>query len=189
MPTTERDAYTDRRYAEWYVVLGICAMIGAAVVCWKIGKVAFAPSTEEAMTRSLAELRIPELTTTYTLHPDTCSITKTMWRWSVECVGVPIYFYQELTLCDPGPTRTCGAVPSDYKNCRTFFWDIDLDGRPSNPIGDRGRHASVEEDCNPKGTLVSDRQEMARRGIKSNSVEILDYEGSYTGKPRAIRPQ
>jgi hypothetical protein len=189
MPTIERETYRDRRYAEWYVVLGFCAMIGAAVACWKIGKVAFAPSTEEAMTRSLAELRVPELTTAYTLHPDTCSIRKAMWSWSVECVGVPIYFYQDLTLCDPGPPRTCGVVPSEYKNCRTFFWDIDLDGRPSNPIGDRGRYASVEESCNPKGTLVSDREEMARRGITPNRVEILDYAGSYTGSPRAILRQ
>jgi hypothetical protein len=107
----------------------------------------------------------------------------------VECEGVPIHFYQDLTLCDPGPPKSCGPVPTDYKNCRSFYWDIDLDGKPSNPIGDRGRYASIEEDCRPKGTLASDRAEMAKRGIAPNPENILDYAGFYTGKPRAIQSQ
>jgi hypothetical protein len=166
------DRERGRTYAEWYVVLGMIALVCVVVVGWKAAKVINPPSTEEAMRLSLAELRVPELTTAYALHPDTCVIAKTFWNWSVACEGVPIYFYQDFRRCDPGPPRTCRTVPFDYKNCRSFYWEIDLDGKPSNPIGDRGRYASIEEDCRPKGTLASEREAMARRGIAPDLVEI-----------------
>jgi hypothetical protein len=190
MSESEPDQSRGRQHGEWYVVLGVCMMIAAAAACWKIAKVIFAPSTAEAMTRSLAELRIPELTIAYTLHPDACTITRMMWRWSVECAGVPTHFYQDAALCDPGPPKTCGAMPSDYKSCITYIWDIDLDAKPSDPIGKGGRrYASIGEGCNPKGALSSDREEMVRRGITPRRVEIVDRTGSYPGKPREIRPE
>ena len=188
MPEAKSGPRIGQRRAEWYVVLGVCAMIGAGAICWNISKIFRAPSTEEAMTRSLAELRIPELTIAYSLHPDTCSIKKTMWRWDVDCEGVPTHFYQDITLCDPGPPKTCGAMPPHYTNCRTYFWQIDLAGMPSDPIGlGSRRYASLEEKCKAKGTFSSDREEMARRGITPERVEMLDYAGWYTGKTRPIR--
>ena len=188
MPGADTGPHKAQRRAEWYVVLGVCAMIGVGASCWKVSKVFRAPSTEEAIIRSLAELRIRELTTAYTLHPETCSIRKTMWHSDVGCEGVPTHFYQDITLCDPGPPKTCGAMPPDYTYCRTFFWEIDLDGMPSDQIGlGSRRYASLEENCKARGTFASDREEMARRGITPERVEMLDYAGRYTGKPRPIR--
>jgi hypothetical protein len=185
MSAGEPDLRADQRFSRWYFVLGACAMIGAGLVCWNVAEVLLAPSTEEAMARSLAELDLPELKTAYSLHPDTCSITKTTWQWSVQCTGVPNHYYQDITVCDPGPPKTCGAMPSDYVDCRTYFWDIDLNGKPSDPIGQRrGLYGSMWDDCKPRGTLASDREEMARRGMALNHVEMLDLAGAYTGKPR-----
>jgi len=178
---TYQDTESDRRRAEWYVVVITVALIGVGATGWKI---ITRPSTEEAMRLSLAEMHVPELGTAYALHPDTCGITKTLWKWTVACEGVPIHFYQDQTLCDPGPPKSCNPVPSGDKNCRSFYWDINLDGKPSNPIGDKGRYASIEEDCRPKGTPASEREEMLRRGIAPNAVEILDYGGF-----RVIRSQ
>jgi hypothetical protein len=190
MPTIERDAYRDRRYAEWYLVLGVVLLIAAGAAGWKVSKLWTAPSTEEAMRRSFAQLRRPEVAIAYALHPDMCTITTTMWKWSVMCEGVPTHFYQDLTVCDPGPPKTCGPVPSDYEDCRSFYWDIDLDGKPSDPIGDRQHYASMADRCRLKGTLTSDREEMAKRGFTPERVEILDYAGRYTGRPRPIgRPK
>lgn len=181
---TDKDPASGRRRADWQIVGVIVGLIGVGAAGWSVARIITRPSTEEAMRLSLAEMRMPELSTAYTLHPDACSITKNLWKWTVGCEGVPIHFYQDLTLCDPGPPKSCGAVPADYKNCRSYYWDIDLDGKPSNPIGDRGRYASIEETCRPKGAIASEREEMARRGIAPNPVEILDYAGWYTGKPR-----
>jgi hypothetical protein len=81
----DQDAQRRRRRAEWHIVLGAIALIGVGWVGWKIVKVVTAPSTEEAMRLSLAELNVSELSTAYTLHPDTCAITKLFWKWSVAC--------------------------------------------------------------------------------------------------------
>ena len=51
-------------------------------------------------------------------------------------------------------------------------WEVDLDGRPSNPIGDRGRSASIMASCAPKGTQAADRAEMMKRGITPTRVEV-----------------
>ena len=191
MSESEFEQSRGRRHGEWYVVLGACLMIAAGAACWKVARVVFAPSTAEAMTRSLAELRIPELTIAYTLHPETCAITKRIWKRSVECAGVPAHFYQDTTLCDPGPPKTCGSMPSDYKRCVTYIWDIDLDGKPSDPIGKGGRrYASIGDGCIPRSALSSDREEMVRRGITPRRVEIMmDQAGFYPGKRREIRPE
>ena len=42
-------------------------------------------------------------------------------------------------------------------------------------------------DCMPKSTLASDRTDMANGGIAPVPVEILDYWGTYTGKPRPTK--
>jgi hypothetical protein len=102
----DQDVQRRRRRAEWHIVLGAIALIGVGWVGWKIVKVVTAPSTEEAMRLSLAELNVSELSTAYTLHPDTCAITKLFWKWSVACEDVPIYLYRDLRRCDPGPPRT-----------------------------------------------------------------------------------
>jgi hypothetical protein len=148
-----------------------------------------APSTEDAMQHSLKALEIPELEIAFALHPDACSIRKVnIWKWSAACDGVPMHFYQDITLCDPGPPKICGADPSSYTNCRSFYWDIDLDRKPSSPTGNGRKYASVVSDCMPKGMLASEQIEMTHRGLRPIPVEILDYAGWYTGKPRTIHP-
>jgi hypothetical protein len=180
----------DRRQMKLRAMIGATALIGiGAFVLWTAFRVFNAPSTEEAMRRSLAALEKPELEIAFALHPDACSITKvSIWKWSAACEGVPMHFYEEITVCDPGPPKICSAAPSPYENCRSFFWDIDLDGNPSDPIGYRPKYASIMSECRPKGTDASERLEMARRGMLPNPVEILDHSGTLTGKPRPIHP-
>jgi hypothetical protein len=170
--------------------VGVTALIGAgAFVIWTAFRVIDAPSTEEAMRRSLAALGRPELEIAFALHPDACSITKaSIWKWSVACDGVPMHFYEDITVCDPGPPKICGTAPSSYEDCVSFYWDVDLDGNPSDPIGIRRKYESIGSECRLKGTIASDRMEMAHRGILPIPVEILDYAGFLTGKPRPIHP-
>ena len=149
-------------------VFGAIALLCVAFV---ISSFARAPSTQEAMRRSLEELGLPELTTAFALHPDTCSIERSFWKWHVSCEDVPISFYQDRMQCNPGPPRGCTAVPSDEQVCVSYYWDIDLDGMPSNPLGDHGRHASVGDGCNPKGSRLAEREAMARLGIAPHRVE------------------
>lgn len=168
----QAEAFPPRRYAEWHLLLGAIVLIAAAWACWQVAKLWTAPSADEAMRLSLAQLGRPELAIAYTLHPDACSITRTTWKWNVACEGVPIHFYQDRVICDPGSPRTCSPAPSDNENCRSFYWEVDLDGRPSNPIGDRGRSASIMASCAPKGTQAADRAEMMKRGITPTRVEV-----------------
>jgi hypothetical protein len=169
---------------------GCCVLIAAAAfVIWTAFRVINAPSTEEVMRRSLSTVGIPELEIAFALHPDACSITKaSIWRWSAECVGVPMHFYEDTTVCDPGPPKTCGAAPASYENCRSFYWDVDLDGNTSDPLGVTHKYGSISEGCRPKSSIASERLEMARRGIAPIPVQILDYAGFYTGRPRPLHP-
>jgi hypothetical protein len=144
------------------------AMLSVAFVIFSFAR---APSTREAMRRSLAELRLPELATEFALHPDTCSIERSFWKWHVRGEGVPISFYQDRMQCDPGPPRTCSVVLPDKEVCVSYYWDIDLNGMPSNPLGDHGRHASVGDGCNPKGSRLAEREAMAKLGISPHHVE------------------
>ena len=59
----------------------------------------------------------------------------------------------------------------------------------ANPTGWFGGHRFefVVTDCMPKSTLASDRTDMANGGIAPVPVEILDYWGTYTGKPRPTK--
>lgn len=129
------------------------------------------------MQRSLAALKKPELNIVYSLHPDACSIVKVnIWRWSVECAGVPLHFYRDTVQCEthqPNLPTDCRLAASVEEDCRSFFWDIDLDGKPFDPISHRSsNYASISEECRPKGTLTSEREEMARRGMRPVRVEI-----------------
>src|ERR1700737_1109061 len=100
--------------------IGITALIGAAAfVIWTAFRVINAPSTEEAMRRSLAALEKPELEIAFALHPDACSITKvSIWKWSAACEGVPMHFYEKITVCDPGPPKICMAAHYLSEHCR-----------------------------------------------------------------------
>jgi hypothetical protein len=165
--------------------LSVTALIGVgAFVIWTAFRVINAPSTEEAMRRSLRALEKPELEIAFALHPDVCSIKKvSIWKWSVACEDVPMHFYQNITVCDAGRPQICGPAPSSYENCASFYWDVDLDGNPSDPLGIRRKYSSIgAEKCRPKGTIASERTEMVRRGLLPNPVKILDL----TGKPRPI---
>jgi len=149
-------------------VFGAIALLCVAFVVFSFAR---APSTQEAMRGSLEELGLRELATAFALHPDTCSIERSFWKWHVRCEGVPISFYQDRMQCNPGPPRTCAPVPSDEQVCVSYYWDIDLNGMPSNPIGDHGRHASVGDGCNPKGSRLAEREAMAKFGISPHRVE------------------
>lgn len=146
--------------------------IALGCVAFVIFNFARAPSTQEAMRRSLTELRLPELETAFALHPDTCSIERSFRKWHVRCEGVPISFYQDRIQCDPTSPKTCTVVPPDREVCVSYFWDIGLDGMPSNPLGDHGRRASVGDGyCNPKSSRTAEREAMSRLGISPHRVE------------------
>ena len=170
--------------------LGITALVGVgAYAIWTAFKLVSAPTTEEAMHLSLKALEVPGLETAYALHADACSIAKvSIWTWSVECEGVPMHFYQDVTFCESRLPPICAAAPSSYTNCRSYYWYIDWDGKPSAPIGDRKLYASIMSDCRPKGSFDSERMEMARRDLRPSPVEIGVPSGSITDKSGTIQP-
>lgn len=90
----------ENRLRPFWPVSGAIALLCIAFVAFKLAR---APSTQEAMRGSLKELGLPELTTAFALHPDTCSIERSFWKWHVSCEGVPISFYQDRMLCNAGP--------------------------------------------------------------------------------------
>jgi hypothetical protein len=164
--------------------LRVSALIAAAYVIWTAFRVINAPSTDEVMRLSLSKVGIPELEIAFALHPDACSITKvSIWEWYVECSGVPMHFYEDTTVCDPGPPKSCGVAPPSYENCRSFYWNVDLSGNTSDPLGLKKRYGSISEGCKPKAPIASERMEMARRGIIPIPVQILDPGGAFMGRP------
>lgn len=173
------------KFNAWIVMLvGAAAFVG-----WGAFRVISAPSADEVMRRSLSTVGIPELGIAFALHPDACSIKKVfIWKWSVECDGVPMHYYEDVTVCDPGPPKTCSPASPSYENCRSFYWDVDLAGNTSDPMGLRKRYGSISEGCRPKASMASDRMEMAHRGIVPVPVRIIDYAGALTGHPRPIHP-
>ncbi len=167
---------------------GAMAMVGIVAIGANRAPVC-AETPTELLQRSLAKLPAPELKIAYALHPDVCTIG---WpkdqKWIIECKGVPMHFYRQISLCDPGPPKACGPAPSTYTDCRSFFWSVGASGEPEDLFGDRHHpFNSIQGDCLPKGTLASDRAEMNRRGIALLPEEILDYAGTYTGKPRPTK--
>ena len=169
--------------------LGMAALVGVgAYAVWTAFRMVSAPSTEEAMQLSLKALEVSGLETAYALHNDACSITKvSIWSWSAKCEGVPMHFYQDVTYCESHSPRICAAAPSTYSNCRSYYWNIDLAGKPSAPIGDRKGYASIMSDCKPKGTFDSERMEMVRRGIRPSPVEIAVPPGSIPDTPGPVQ--
>ncbi|MGJ4889459.1 hypothetical protein [Bradyrhizobium sp. HKCCYLR20261] len=156
---------------------GLTVIACSAFVAWTAIRVLNAPSTEEAMQRSLTALNRPELAIVYSLHRDACSIDKiSPWRWRAECVGVPQHFYRDTIHCESRISelpKCRPAAATEDEDCRSFFWDIDLDAKPIDSITHRSSHyASLSSECNPKGTFASEREEMARRGIRPVRVEI-----------------
>jgi len=146
-----------------------------------------AETPQQLLKHSLAALRVPELEIAYRRHPETCSIGRSSdQQWSVTCEGVPLHFYREISLCDPGPPKRCGPPPATYTDCRTFYWNVDGRGNPTGWFGGH-RFESIAADCTPKGTLASDRAYMTNNGITPVPEEILDYWGTYTGKPRPAK--
>jgi hypothetical protein len=172
---------------KFHAWIGLAALVGAAgFVAWAASGV---PSTDEALRNSLSDVGIRELEIASALHPDTCSITKAdIWQWYVECKGVPMHFYEDTAICDPGPPQVCRAAPASYENCRTFYWNVSLLGNTSDPLGLKSKYGSLSEGCSPKASIESDRTEMARRGIAPVPVQILDYAGTHSGRPRPHRP-
>ena len=147
----------------------------AAFVGWVAFRVIDAPSTDEVMRRSLSTVGIRQLEIAFALHPDACSIKKvSIWRWNVECDGVPMHFYEDTTVCDPGPPQTCSPASASYENCRSFYWDVDLFGNTSDPLGLKKKYGSISEGCRAKASIAADRMEMARRGIAPVPVRIFD---------------
>src|ERR1700759_4868905 len=147
-----------------------------------------AETPEELLQHSLPKLQVPELAIAYRLHPETCSIGRNPNQgWTVACEGVPLHFYRQITLCDPGAPKQCGPPPATYTDCRSFYWDMDARGNPTDWFKGGRPYQSVVADCIPKAAMASDRAEMASGGIVPVPEEILDYRGRYTGKPRPAK--
>jgi hypothetical protein len=166
------------------IIASTAFIVAALTFCCPI----HAQTADRLLQQSLAKLQLPELKAAYALHPDVCSIDgKQHSPWTVMCEGVPLHFYRQTTVCDPGPPKECGPAPADYTDCRTFSWDIDASGNPSSAFGSVQRFDRIQADCLLKSTAEADQAKMAKRGIALVLVEILDYAGSYTGKPRPIK--
>ena len=146
-------------------------------------------SPSELLQKSLAKQPLPELKIAYALHPDVCAIElREEQKWTVECKGVPLHFYRQITFCDPGPPEACGPAPSTYSDCRTISWYVAASGEPEDLFGGHNPpYSSIEDDCLPKGTLAPDRAEMNRRGMALPPVKIFDFSGHYTGKPKSTK--
>jgi hypothetical protein len=163
------------------------AMVGiVAIGTWAP---VYAETPDELLQHSLAKLGVSELKIAYSLHPDVCTIGRPKdQKWTVECEGVPLHFYQQATICDPGPPEapeTCGPAQSTYTFCESFFWAVDESGEPEDLFGDRKHpYNSLMDDCRLRGTLESDKAEMDKRGIALVPVKIYDFAGAYITKPR-----
>lgn len=151
----------------------------AGLMGYFIYEVATAPTDEEAMRMSIAAIDRPELRIAVTLHPDYCSTRRvsSYGGWDVSCSGIPRHFYQDVTLCVPGPPEQCGPAPESYSNCTTYEWSIDLHGRPSNPIWSNRKVLTLGDDCHPKATREEDRARMRELGITAVPIR------AYVGRP------
>lgn len=162
-------------------MLGIVAVgVNPAPVC--------AETPGGLLQSSLAKLRAPELKIAYALHPDICTIG---WpkdqNWTIEwacrrtSIGRSPFAIRALP-------RRADRVHPRTPTAGAFFWSVDASGEPEDLFGDRHHpFNSIQDDCPPKGTLAADRAEMDKRGIAVLPEEILDYAGTYTGKPRPIK--
>lgn len=106
-------------------------VVGALIVLTITGRIiwgiATVPTTADALRLSLELIRVTALSKAVEARPDACSIKGTPgFGWSVECLGIRN---------DTGPS------------CRSFWWNIDPWGVPSNPYGWGGRYAAMSEEC------------------------------------------
>jgi hypothetical protein len=102
-------------------MVGIIA-IGGIVAIGASRPPAYVETPSELLQHSLAKLPASELKIAYVLHPDVCTIGRPKdQKWTVECEGVPLHFYRQAAICDPGPPEACGPATSTYTDCRSFF--------------------------------------------------------------------
>jgi hypothetical protein len=137
------------------------------------------PTSVEAMRRSLTEINQPELKLAIALHPDYCTIDGEAGRgWLVECLGVPLHYYSDITICD-GRGENCASAPPSWTDCTSFWWNVDMWGRPSPTYTTKGKYSSMGDDCHYKGTFADDRSEMSRRGLLPTRSTVHDYTGKW----------
>jgi hypothetical protein len=165
-------------------LLGIAALVGvAAYASWIMFWLVFGPSTEEAMQISLKLINVPGLATAYAIHPDACSIKRTgPTMRTVECEGLPMHHYQNVKYCEGREGQAPCAPATSLTDCRSYYWDIDLRGTPSAPIGDLRTHASIMSECHSKASFDADRAEMERRSIEPSAFTINVPRGSLAGR-------
>ncbi len=135
--------------------LALVALAGG-YIAWAVWTV---PTDDAALRTSLAAVNKPALTTAVALHPDYCSIKGAPGAgWNVECIGVPLHHYTDVTICRPVAPEICAPAPPSRTDCVSFYWHIDRWGRPSNPHGTGGDFASIEDPCDEKVTYAADRE-------------------------------
>ncbi len=166
----------------------ILALIGVGLVTLFVGRALWGiykvPNTQAALRVSLEAIRQPGLTVAVALHPDYCSVNGMAgFGWSVTCDGVPLHYYLDTTICLPTKPESCFPAPEGWTNCVSFWWDIDIFGRPSNPMGTGGPVASISDPCRYKGSIEIDRAEMTRRGLTPSRTRILDFTGRWPRPP------
>jgi len=85
--------------------------------------------------------------------------------------------------------ETCGVAPTSYESCRTFYWNVDVFGNTSDPLGLKRNYGSISEGVLAQSSdIASERLEMARRGIVPIPVQIIDYAGTFTARPDLFIP-
>lgn len=141
------------------------------------------PTAEAALRKSLSTIGRPGLSVAVALHPDYCSIEGSPgFRWRVECIGVPMHHYTDVTICGPVTPEECAPAPSTWTDCTSFWWNIDAWGQPSNPNGARGKFASMGENCREKATYDADREAMRQRGLSAAKMKMYDFTGNWSSK-------
>jgi hypothetical protein len=154
---------------------GLALLLFAAVV---FAAAVSVPTDQVALRKSLDAIHRPALTVALALHPDYCSIKGApVLGWTVECLGVPMHHYTNTTLCRGIDSQRCAPAPEWWTDCVSFWWDIDMWGRPSNPDGTGGTLASMGETCRAKATLAEDRERMRQRGLSAPTVKVFDLTG------------
>jgi hypothetical protein len=148
------------------------AIAAVLLIRYALG-VYFVPTSDVALKKSLAAIHDQALTIAIALHPDSCTMKGSPgFGWSVECLGVPKHHYSEVTFCSPGIREICVPAPPTWTDCVSYWWDIDVWGRPSNPNGTGGTVAELSDTCQEKATISEDREEMRRRGLSPEKVNV-----------------
>jgi hypothetical protein len=131
------------------------------------------PTSDVALKKSLEAIHDQALTIAIALHPESCTMKGSpRFGWTVECLGVPKHHYSDVTFCSPGVREVCVPAPPTWTDCVSYWWDIDLWGRPSNPNGTGGTVAELSDTCREKATISEDREEMRRRGLSPEKMKV-----------------